>query len=99
MRVTDDRGSPRTDVVDVARAVGVPQICAFGARYEARCTAHRAERSHRRIDAARNRALRAREELVVTTGHWGGAAALMVAFSQQQQSLRRPLSRRQNRRA
>ena len=58
-------GPPRADVVDVALAVGVPQVRAFAAREEARRAADRAKRAHRRIDAGGNRALRAREQLFV----------------------------------
>src|SRR5262249_4356525 len=65
MRVTDDRRSPRADIIDIARSVGVPQIRAFAAREEARRSSHRAKRAHRRVDAGGNRPLRALEQSVV----------------------------------
>ena len=65
MRVAEDRRSPRADVVDVALAVGVAHVRALAAREEARRAADGAKRAHRRVDAARNRALRTGEELVV----------------------------------
>src|SRR5438445_116429 len=65
MRVTDDRGTPRADVIDVALAVRIPQIRTVAAREKARRSADRAKRANRRIHARGNRSLRTREELVV----------------------------------
>jgi hypothetical protein len=50
--VADDRRPPRADVVDIALAVGIPEVRAFGAGDEARRAAHRTEGAHRRVDAA-----------------------------------------------
>ncbi len=52
MGVADDGRAPRADVVDIALAVRVPEIRAFGARDEARRAADGAEGAHGRIDAA-----------------------------------------------
>ena len=61
MRVPEDRRAPRPDVVDVALAVRVPQVRAFATDEEARRAADRAKGAHGRIDAARDRSLRASE--------------------------------------
>ena len=53
MRVAERSRAPRADVVDVALAVGVPQIRALAAREKARRAADRAKRAHRRVDAGR----------------------------------------------
>jgi hypothetical protein len=68
MRVADDHRAPGADVVDVALAVGVPHIGAFGAGDEARRAAHRTEGADGRVDAAGNGLLGAIEKLLVT-GH------------------------------
>ena len=65
MRMAEDGGSPRADVVDVALAVGVPHVGALAAREESRRSTDGAERAHGRVHAAGNRALRTREQLVV----------------------------------
>src|SRR5688572_3384598 len=68
VRVTGDHRAPGGDVVDVALALGVPQMGARGALEEGRRAADGAERTHRRIDAGRNGALRALEQRLVL--HW-----------------------------
>jgi porphobilinogen synthase len=60
--VAEDRGAPRLHVVDVALAVGVDEVCALGAGDEERIAPDRRERTHRRIDSARDDRLRALEE-------------------------------------
>ena len=65
MRVAEDRRPPRSDIVEIALAVGVPQVRAVAARDEAWRAADGTIRAHRRIDACGDRALRAREELFV----------------------------------
>jgi len=53
MRMSDNRRSPRSDVIDVTLVVGIPEVRAFGTRDETRRTADRAKRADRRVDAAR----------------------------------------------
>ena len=65
MAVPEDHRSPRSDVVDVALAVRVPEVRPQRARDETRCAAHGAERAHRRIHAAGNELARALEKLLV----------------------------------
>ncbi len=65
MRVTENGRPPGADVVEVALAVGVPQVRAFAAREEARRAAHGAKGAHRGVDAGGNRALGTGEELFV----------------------------------
>src|SRR5208283_5881485 len=66
MGVPEDCRSPGADVIDVALAVGVPQVRAFAAGEEARRSADRAKRAHRRIHPAGDAALGAREQFFVT---------------------------------
>ena len=47
-----DQGTPRADVVDVAVAVGIPDVGALAADKERRLAANRAESTHGRVDAA-----------------------------------------------
>jgi len=46
MAVAQDHRAPGADVVDVALAVGVPEVGALGARDEARRAAHGLEGAH-----------------------------------------------------
>jgi hypothetical protein len=69
VRVAEDRRPPGTDVIDVALAVRVPHVRAFATREEARRAAYGAKCAHGRVDAARNRALGTREQLLVPA-HW-----------------------------
>ena len=43
MAMTEDHRAPGTDVIDIALAVGIPEIGTFGTRDEAWCAADRAE--------------------------------------------------------
>ena len=70
MRVADDRRAPRADVIDIALAVGVPQIRALAAHEKPRRSADRAKSPHGRIDAGRNRSLCTREKVVVAAHQW-----------------------------
>src|ERR1039458_6820748 len=54
MRVAEDGRSPGADVINQFIAVHVPDFRAAGPVDEERIAAHRAERAHRRIDAAGN---------------------------------------------
>ena len=62
MRVAEDQRAPREDVVDVAVAVDVDEVRALAALDEERRAADRAERAHRRADAAREEIERLGEE-------------------------------------
>ena len=50
--VAEDHRSPGAEVVDVAVAVRVPEICALGAHYEGGIAADGAEGADGRVDAA-----------------------------------------------
>src|SRR5690606_2638127 len=65
MRVTDDHRPPRADVVDVTAALRIGEPGAVCAANERRRATDRAKRAHRRVHAARDDALRTREELIV----------------------------------
>ena len=65
MVVTDDHRAPRADVVDVARSLHVPQICAIGASGEERFATDRLECAHRRIHAAGQQAEGTLEQFMV----------------------------------
>ena len=65
-RVAQDRRAPRADVVDVALAVGVPDVRPSPPGKKARGPAHRAKGANRRVDAGWDGALRAGEEFVVS---------------------------------
>ncbi len=73
VRVPEDERPPGADVVDVALAVGVPEVRAFAAFEEARRAADGAERAHRRVHAPGDDGLRLLEQLVVA----GHAAAFL----------------------
>jgi hypothetical protein len=68
MNVAENHRAPRTDVVDIALAVRIPEIRALRALDEARRAADRAERTHRRVHAAGNGSLGAFEENLIL-GH------------------------------
>ena len=70
MGVADNRRPPRADVVNIARAVGIPHIGALGLLDETRHAADTAEGAHGRIDAAGNDVFGAGEKLFVA-GHGG----------------------------
>src|SRR5687768_14534047 len=69
MPVSGEHRAPRADVVDVALAVGVPEVGARGALEEHRRAADCAKGAHWRVDAARDAGLRALEKLVALL-HW-----------------------------
>ena len=77
MRVAEDGRPPGADVVEIALAVGIPQVGAFAARDEARRAADGSKRAHRGVDAGGNRALRTGEELFVAV-HGGPLGVLTV---------------------
>src|SRR5512144_2871754 len=62
MRVPQGKRAPRQDIVNVAIAVHVLQICALPPGDEARDAADSAKGAHGAIDTARDQFLRAREE-------------------------------------
>lgn len=62
MQMADDHWPPRADVVDIARALGVPHVGALGAGDETRGAAHGAESAHGRVDPAGNGLLGALEK-------------------------------------
>src|SRR5690606_9609462 len=68
MRVAQDERAPRPDMVEIAGAVGVPDVRAFAARDEARRAADGAERAHRRVHAAGHEPRRALEEGTALSG-------------------------------
>jgi hypothetical protein len=51
--VAEDHGSPGTEVVNVAIAVRVPQICALAALDKGRLATHGTKGAHGRVDPAR----------------------------------------------
>src|SRR5262245_46430177 len=67
MSVSEDERPPGADVIDVALAVGVPEVRTLAAREEARRAADGAERAHRRVDTSGNDGLRLLEQRVVAT--------------------------------
>src|SRR5690606_33314057 len=68
MSMAQDCRAPGSYVIDIARAVGVPNISALGALDESRRTADRAECADRGIDAARDGLAGTGEEIGIT-GH------------------------------
>ncbi len=77
--VAKDHGAPGADVVDVALAVGVPEVGALGALHEARRAAHGLEGAHGRVDAARDELAGALQQGEVAVGHGRGRAGLVGA--------------------
>ena len=52
--MTENRGTPRSDVIDIFVAIHVPNPCALGSIDEKRLAADRAKRAHGGIHAAGN---------------------------------------------
>src|SRR5204862_7122659 len=63
MRMTEDGGSPRADIIHVLIFIHIPDMSAFSFIDEKRLAAHRAKRAHRRVHAAGNIAERLGEQL------------------------------------
>ena len=61
--VAEHHRPPRADVVDVFRAVLIPDVAALALDHKARVAAHRAERAHGRVDAAGQHLDRPRKKL------------------------------------
>ena len=61
--MAENRRAPTADVIDVFISVDIPNPRAFRASYEERVTANIAKRADRRIYAAGNALLCAREKL------------------------------------
>ena len=53
-RMAEDRGAPRSDVVDQLATIDIPDVRALRALHEKWLAAHSAESADGRIDAARN---------------------------------------------
>ena len=69
MGVAKNHRAPGTDVVDVGRAIGIPDPGPLASGEEARGAADRAEGTNRRIDASGDHALAFLEKDVVAAGH------------------------------
>lgn len=81
--MSQDHGAPGPDVVDVPGAFGIPEVSALRARHEARRTAHGAESANRGVDAARDDALSAFEQGLISghVGGWSGAWCRFLCWS------------------
>ena len=85
VRVAEDQGPPRADVVDEAVAVDVDQLRALAAVDEERVAPDRAHRAHRRVDAAGQARQRAPVELGrAAVGERGHQAAHAQACARSQ---------------
>ena len=81
MRVAENRGTPRADVVDVALAVGVEHVRTLPAREKARRATNRAKGADRRIDPTGDRKLRTCEEFIVAAHRNASALRAPVLFA------------------
>ena len=71
--VAQNHGTPGADVIDIALAIGVPEMGTLRALHKTGCSTHGLEGAYRRIDAARNDLLGALEQLQVAVSvecHW-----------------------------
>ena len=72
--MAQDHGPPGADVIDMALAIGIPEIGTLGALHKAGRTAHGLEGAYGGVDAAGDNALGAVEQgQVVVSGHGGKA--------------------------
>src|SRR5262249_41921103 len=69
MRMPDDQRAPRADIVDVFRAVGVPNVRAAAAGDEPRRSTDAAIGAHGRVHAAGDGVVRALEQSIVARLH------------------------------
>ena len=69
-RVTENRRAPAPDVIDVFVSIDIPNPRAVRALNEKRLTADIAKCAHRRINAAGNAFLRAREKFAKNANSW-----------------------------
>ncbi len=76
--MTQDHGAPRADVIDVALALGIPQVSALSALNEPGGATDCAKGTHRRIDPTRDHALCPLEQLVVDVAHGFSVNAWMT---------------------
>ena len=67
----EDHRPPRADIVDIALAVGVPQVGAGGTLEKERGAADRTECAHRGVDARGNALLGAQKKFFVAVAHAG----------------------------
>ena len=68
MAVAENHRPPRTNIVGIALAVGIPQVCAVRFTDEAWGTTHRFEGAHGRIHPTGNAALGTGEKAAVEVG-------------------------------
>ena len=71
MAVAQDHGAPRADVIDIALAVGVPEISTLRALHKARGAADRLEGAYGGVHAAGNDSAGTFKELLVQVGGHG----------------------------